>query len=369
VVGITIAGGGFFLLALQGSLDAVLVGHERLDYSALLNLVGQALFMGLGAWALSWYNNLMVIIVASFAGTIATTVLSYLVARRRFGRLRLDVTQAAWPGLIRAALPIGLLQLFYSIALRADTFLLKHWQGNEAVGWYSAAYDIAFGLFIVASAVNASLFPTVCRLSDARPNAARSLARQAAKVLLLFSLPCAVGGGLIADRIVQLIFGAQFVPAGILLRLLLFALPIRFLVGLGNNLTIAYNRAWQAAGIAAFEAALNVSLNLLLIPGYGAQAAAAISIACEALALGLLLWVLRDQAILAAIRRATPAVALALAAMAVTVHLLRPWNTLILIAAGAAVYGTLLVISRTVRPGEVWALARAIVAPGGRGTS
>lgn len=366
VLGIAIAGGGFLLLALQGSLEAVLVGYEKLNYFAVLNLVGQVLFMGLGVLALSRYKSFAVIIIASFAGTITTTVLSYLVARLRFGKLRLSLAPFSWPGLIRAALPIALLQLFFSVALRADTFLLKHWQGNAAIGWYSAAYDIVFGLFIVATAVNASLFPTVSRLSGPQPDTARSLAQQGAKVLLLFSLPCAVGGGLLADRIIELVFGAQFLPAGILLRLLLFALPVRFLVGLADNLSIVYERAWLAAAITALDAVLNVTLNLLFIPRYGAQAAAVIGLVCESAALGLLLWVLRDQALLAAIRRSAPAVTLALASMAVPVLLFWQWNTIILIACAAAAYGGVLLATRTLRLDEMWGLARAIVSPGGR---
>ncbi len=366
VLGTAIAGGGFLLLALQGSLDAVLVGYEKLNYSAVLNLVGQVLFMGLGALALTRYQSLMVVIVASFAGTITTTVLSYLVARLRFGKLRLSLVPQAWPRLIRAALPIALLQLFFSVALRADTFLLKHYQGNATIGWYSAAYDIVFGLFIVANAVNASLFPTVSRLSGPQPDRARSLAQQAAKVLLLFALPCAVGGGLLAHRIVQLIFGAQFAPAGILLRLLLLALPVRFLVGLADNLSIVYDRAWQAAAIAAFDAALNITLNLLFIPRYGAQAAAVIALVGESLSLGLLLWILRDQALLAAIRRSAPAAVLALAAMAVPIVLLPDWNAVVLVGFAAGAYGAVLLASKTVRLDEVWGIARAIVAPDSR---
>jgi O-antigen/teichoic acid export membrane protein len=361
VVGVSIAGGGFFLLALQGSLDAVLVGYEKLNYSAVLNLVGQVLFMGLGALALTRYKSFTVIIVASFAGTITTTVLSYLVARMRFGKLRLSLAPRAWPGLIRAALPIALLQLFFSVALRADTFLLKHYQGNATIGWYSAAYDIVFGLFIVANAVNASLFPTVSRLSGLQPDAARSLAQQAARVLFLFSLPCAVGGGLLADRIVQMVFGVQFAPAGILLRLLLLVLPVRFLVGLADNLCIVYDRAWQAAAIAACDAALNVILNLLLIPRYGAQAAAVVGIVGESLSLGLLLWVLRDQALLTAIRKSAPAAALALAAMVVPMALLPRWNAIVLVLFAASAYAAMLLASKAVRLDEVWGIARAIV--------
>ena len=53
--------------------------------------------------------------------------------------------------------------------------------------------------------------------------------------LLLFSLPCAIGGILLGDRVIKLLYGSHFAPAGPLLSLLLCALPIRFLVGLARQ--------------------------------------------------------------------------------------------------------------------------------------
>ena len=107
-------------------------------------------------------------------------MLSLLVAHFRLGRLRFQVQVSAWGGLVRAALPIALLQVFFSLSLRADTFLLKHYQGDAPVGWYSAAYDIVFGLFILAQGINTAFFPTVSRIAQGEPERARALSQGSA---------------------------------------------------------------------------------------------------------------------------------------------------------------------------------------------
>jgi O-antigen/teichoic acid export membrane protein len=364
VMGVVIAAGGFVMTAFQGSLETVLVGYERLDYAAVLHVVGQVVFMGASIWALRQQASFLVIIAASFVGIATTAALSLIVAQRRLDRLRLELSLAAWPGLIRAALPIALLQLFFSIGLRTDTFLLKRWQGDAVVGWYSAAYDIVFGLFIVANGVNMSVFATVSRISKNRTATARALARSAAKYLMLFSLPCAVGGILLADRVVDLLCGPEFAPTAALLRLLLCALPLRFLVGLADNLSIVYERAWQAAGIALGGAALNITLNVLLTPRFGAPAAAAITIISEGLVLGLLLRLLRDQALLRGLSRFSSGLGFALGAMTIAVVLLWNMHVLFIIGASAVSYAAVLVASRIVSVDEIAQVVQVVARSG-----
>lgn len=357
VVGVLVAGAGFVLLAFQLSLDAMLAGHEKLGYSALLSVVGQLLFIGMGICALQWYNGFLAIIGASFSSVVVTTTLGFGIAHFRLGRLHLHLVPSEWGGLIRAALPIALLQSFFSVALRADTFLLKQLQGDVSVGWYNAAYDIIFGLFVVANGINLSVFASVSRVSSLCPDVARSLSRTAVKYLLLFYVPCALGGILLADRIVGLVYGSHFAPSGPLLRLLLCALPIRALVGLADNLTIVYGRTWRAAGIAAGDALLNVVLNLLLIPRLGAQAAAAITILCEGIVLLLLLWVLRDQALLSGARFFGVKSVIASGVMAIVICLLWSCHVLILVGIGTLTYSAVLILGGVVSISDMWRTA------------
>ena len=364
VIGVAVASGGIFLLAVRGALDAMLVGYERLDYSAVISVVEQLLFMGAGALILGWRVHFLGIVGASFLSVAVAAMLSSGIVHFRLHRLRLDLVPSAWMSLIRAALPIGLLQLFFSIALRADTFMLKHWQGEASVGWYNAAYDIVFGTFVIAHGINTSVFATVSRIAHGQPGKARSISQAAAKYLLLFSLPCAVGGILLGNRIVELLYGAHFGPAGPLLSLLLCALPIRFLVGLAHNLAIAHDKVWPATIITAGDALLNIALNLLLIPRFGAQAAAGVTILCEGIALCLLLWVLRDQSLLAELRRFGPGVILALGAMAAMISIFQRWHVLILIGCGSLTYTVALLLCRVIDAAEIWKTARKTLVPG-----
>lgn len=363
VIGVAVASGGFFLLAVRGVLDTMLVGYERLDYSAVLSVVEQLMFMGAGVLILGWRGHFLGIIGASFLSVTVAAVLSFGIVHFRLNRFRLDLVPSEWMNLIRAALPIGLLQLFFSIALRADTFILKHWQSEASVGWYNAAYDIIFGLFIVAHGINTSVFATVSRITNVQPEKARTLSQSAAKYLLLFSLPCAIGGILLGNHIIELLYGSHFAPSGPLLGLLLCALPIRFLVGLAHNLSIAHDRVWPATMITTGDALLNVTLNLLLIPRFGAQAAAGVTILCEGIALCLLLWLLRDQDLLAEWRRSGPGSIMALGAMAATIYLFRHWHILILIGGGALTYAATLLLCRVVSLVEIWKTAKGALVP------
>jgi O-antigen/teichoic acid export membrane protein len=100
--------------------------------------------------------------------------------------------------------------------------------------------------------------------------------------------------------------------------------------------------------IAVFILGANVALNLLLVPRYGFEAAAAITVASEALVMLPIAWAVRNEGRLPNLRY-TAVIGLAGAAMAGTILLLPGPEVLVAVVASVVYAAVLLVLPGTTR--------------------
>ncbi len=353
VTGVIVASLGFLVLAIQSTLGSMFIGQERLWFTATTELANRMVFMAIAYVALIWYPDFLVVIVSLLISNLAALGLSVFLTKKSLGKIRVHIQPQKWGGMLIASMPIAVLFIAFSLALRFDTIVLKSAFGDATVGWYSAAYDIIFGLFIVAQGINTAVFATACRLMVTNPDSVAGLGQTAVKALLIFALPCATGGFLVALDLVVVLFSVQFASTGPILRILLLALPVRFLVGLADNLSIAMLRSWKAAIVTLVSSLINIGLNLWLTPKYGTLVAAFISVACESFSLMFLLVILKDLHLLQAVYKVKWGLLLALLSMAGAVWALPMLHVFLRISIGGLVYGVVLVASGALSLKEV----------------
>jgi O-antigen/teichoic acid export membrane protein len=222
----------------------------------------------------AWYGGAFLIAAA------AQAVLAWAVIRR--------VTSIAWPPtraevrrLLSSALPLGLAGLFVTTYYRIDGIILYQLKGAEQTAIYAAAYRFLDVLQVFPAAVLAVLLPllsTFRRTDDLRgPKAVET----ALAVLGFVALPVVAGGTLTSGRVVEVLYGSSFRGSATVLAILL---PAFLSICLGYVFTavlIAEGRVWPCALVAAAAALGNVIANVLLIPHFGARAAAAVTVATE----------------------------------------------------------------------------------------
>ena len=157
--------------------------------------------------------------------------------------------------------------------------------GAVAGGTYAAAYKVSEGAGIVSSTFTLALFPRLSRSSDPSTNPAQALAdayRLPLRLLLQVGFPLAAGIALLAEPVVALVAGREYLPdSAIALSILICYLPLSYANGLTQYVLIAAGRQRLLTG--AFVAALvfNVAANLILIPRFGYVGAAWVTVASE----------------------------------------------------------------------------------------
>jgi O-antigen/teichoic acid export membrane protein len=366
VLGILIASTGLVLYAFQGPLDDALTARERLDYTSVFALINQLVFWGLGVLLLINGIGFVGLIIASLTGVAVVAVLSgWTLFKLGVGRLSLSVRR--WPQLFLAALPFGVSGISYVFMQRFDTVLMSFVLTDAAVGWYNVPWTLTNMMLLIAQSIAIAMYPSMVRSYTDDPESLPQVTWQSIKYLLIVCLPIAVGGTVLADRIIITLYEEAFVNSIPVLQIILWALPSLFLLELLGRVASTLHMERPAARINVINAAVTVVLNLILVPTMGILGAA-VALVCGRMIRLVQYWRLIGNDRLVSHRWGSLLrVALAAAVMGVSVSLLKTvlsqtaalatidsrWGLLVLTGAGAITYIVALVASGGIERREV----------------
>ena len=177
-----------------------------------------------------------------------------------------------------------------------DSAMLGFISGDYWVGMYDAAVKIKLILTYFITSLGTVLMPRLSNYVHRRKEADfhKSLA-ESAEFTMIAGLFLTVYFLLMAPECVELLFGAESLPAAGVLRVLA---PTVLLIG-GSNLTglqalTPMGRESAVMWSMICGAVVDFVLNLLLIPRFSAVGAALGTLIAEAAVLGIQLWCLRD---------------------------------------------------------------------------
>ncbi len=170
---------------------------------------------------------------------------------------------------------------------RVDMLLLSYFVGTAAVGQYSVAVNFAEVLWFLPTSIGTILFPHVARSTNAVANIVTAkISRQTILLMAMASAAVAI----VTPRLIPLIFGVEFTPAvAALLYLLPGVLVFSIAKILGNDFS---GRGWVVTNgvVSGIALAINVGLNIFLIPRYGINGAAVASTISYTAATIVLVW-------------------------------------------------------------------------------
>jgi O-antigen/teichoic acid export membrane protein len=273
VLGILIASAGLVLYAFQGPLVSALTARERLDYASVFALVNQLIFWGLGTVFLINGLGFIGLIVASLIGVAAMALLAgWALFKIGVGRLILSVRR--WSQLFLAALPFGVSGISYVFMQRFDTVLMSFVLTDAAVGWYNVPWTLINMVLLIAQSIAVAMYPSMVRSHTEDPESLPQVVWRSIKYLLIVCLPVAVGGTVLADRIIVALYEESFVNSIPVLQVMLWALPSLFLLELLGRVGSTLHLERPGARINVINAVVTVVLNLILVPTLGILGAA-----------------------------------------------------------------------------------------------
>ncbi|HRQ65526.1 MAG TPA: flippase [Xanthomonadaceae bacterium] len=214
--------------------------------------------------------------VALLAATLSASALALLVNQVQWRRVarRMRSREECEPKL-RDALHFVWLGAMYLILNRTDILMLGALSGTEAAGIYAVSVRAAEAVLIVGMAANMAAAPRFARFhSEGNLAAVERLLRAMAWRVLLLTVPLAGVLVLFAEQILGFLYGSAYAEGATVLRIL--GLAQLFVVAGGSLGTVLNMTGHERAHMRAVSlaVAVNVVMNALLIPHFGAEGAA-----------------------------------------------------------------------------------------------
>ena len=259
----------------------VFEANLRMVYNIIAKLTFKVLSAALILWIIFSHGTLMQVIYALVFSEMVKTLINYSFSRK-FVRPKFEIDFGLWKYLFKEALPLALTSIIWIIYFRIDVVMLSIMQGDASVGLYSAAYRLTDPFSLIPNALVVSLFPIMSASFKTSEERLIKSYRLGIRYLLIITLPIAVGTTIMADRIIFLIYGAEFADSSTALQILIWTLIFISINSVLSKLLVSINRQILNTLNLGICTIANIVLNLILIPLMSYNGAAIATVVSEA---------------------------------------------------------------------------------------
>ena len=187
--------------------------------------------------------------------------------------------RVSWSRLLKTSSIFNLYAFVGGLYDRLDVVLLSKLAGDYATGIYSAAYRPLGTIQLVPYGILYSLLPTLSR--DDQKQIDRERLERAMGLLLSVAFIIVLATTVFSEPAIGLLFGARYAQSVVALKILIWAVILRFINYAFNVRLLAagYERVFVATSLACL--AVNILGNLILIPLFSWRAASVMTLVTE----------------------------------------------------------------------------------------
>ena len=343
----------FMILYLANPFQAALNSYEKMYFTGLAQAIASIMNAAAIFTVIFLKLEIRWLIILLGLSNILNTAVSYALCRR-FAinpELRPDIAQIK--KLLAMSIPFGFAGVFGYIFLRVDVLLLYNLAGPYQAGLYSGVVRVMDIINAVLALIVSPVYPRLSYVfaSEGREKFLK-IVNLTVKYMAAATAPFVVAAVFYSSRLTVLVLGPEFeksAPALAVLVSLAFIAPVR------GIFTYAMNAAKLTAYVTcvfAAAAAVNITLNAVMIPRFGFVSTAAVNIGTNILAVAGLFVMFNIKVAKTGLIKFMPKALLSAGLMALCLYLARGMNMYAALAAGFSVYAAGLVLTGCIGKGE-----------------
>ena len=246
---------------------------QKMKYESLLLIFSKIVWASFILVLLFLNYSFIILIFAFVISSTFNLILGSILCFSKITKPKFKLDIDLWKFLIKNSWPLGLNLIFMTLFFRIDIVLLSLIKGSMAVGIYSAAHKVIDEFGFIRESLLIAVFPMFCIFVHKLKNE-KEIYKRTIKHLLVIFIPIAVGGTLLAEKIILFLYKEPFIDSAIVLKILIWAIIVQAIYISGGYLLTALNKQKLLAISSAFAVLINVVLNLILIPKYSYVGAA-----------------------------------------------------------------------------------------------
>jgi len=276
-----------FLLVngLLDTLDSFFYARQKMEYASLFRVLQAFLIFGFGLFALLRFGSPASFSYAYLAAALVTAFAMFLFFHMKIFSLNLNWDFSIWKKFLRMGWPLALMGLFGLLYSYIDSVMLGYLGMVQETGWYNAAQKIVMASLIPMGLLASSMYPALSKFSKESKEKLQKAWSFELEIMVALALPLVVGGMLLAPRIIDALYPADFVPAILAFQILIISAGLIFLYRPFYEAMLVSDQQRKAFWITLAGAVVNVTLNLILIPKYSLYGAAIATVFTHALVL------------------------------------------------------------------------------------
>lgn len=251
-----------------GLLNAIFQANEKMEYVSINTIINSVLmFLGtlIGIYygfTIQYFASLYVI------SSILVFIYISIMYLRNFSLPKIEIDLNFWKSSLNEAWPFGITTLSATLYTYIDSIMLSIMNGNEVVGWYSAAYKLMLITLIIPMTINVAIFPVMSKFFKSSRESLTLLYERYFRYMIIIGVPMGFGTTILADKIILLIFGQGYTQSITALQILIWTMVITFAGASYIQLLQAINKQLIITKISLSCVIINIVLNLILIPKF-----------------------------------------------------------------------------------------------------
>ena len=275
----------------SSALNVVFQARHRVGVIGLMDTVGMLAQAALTAAIAAGGGTLLLFTIPAVLYQVVVLAWKLPAAHRLVPvRPRIDVPQ--WRAMLREAVPLSIGFGLATVYVKVDGVLLSHLAGFEAVGVYGVSYKFIDIVHFVSTAVTLPLVPLLVTTWSVDMPAFRDALRRGALLLGLLGGLALTGLLPFIGQATGLLYGEEFTPGADTTRLLAVAEMLAFATALAVSCLISAGRNRVYPVVMLVGLALNIALNLALIPRWSYLGSGIATLVTNALVLAALWWLM-----------------------------------------------------------------------------
>ena len=242
----------------------------RNDVTARITLLQQVLFLA-GVCIVSVLGWKLYGYIAAYVSAIAIGAIVLFCMTRNHIPVRPRVNIKIWQTVLKSSITLGIISIINVLYLKADTIMLSIMSGAHAIGIYGVAFLLITVFSGLPGYIMGALTPSMATASHTE---LQEIVQKALHYMAFFSLLLVVGAVLVRHDVVLLVSSKDFIAAAEPFAILSLGVAFSYISNVFSSASIAIDKHHKFVYRSLMTLALNIALNLVLIPRYGIIGAA-----------------------------------------------------------------------------------------------
>ncbi len=221
---------GLSLWAAPLLLQWIFQGHDRMNLVAVAQVIRQTMFAATVFAFVRGQEQILMVAWAEVAGVSSAAAYCVWMYRRQF-RAATRIRPAVSAKLFREGVPIGLSQMFWVVKMFGGTLILGIIASAQNVGFFAGAQRILVAAHTFVWLYYFNLLPTMARTWQQNDGEFDRLIERSMHRVIWLGMIAGLGWVALSHDAMRIIYGPQFVAAGVVLALLAVVCVMAFISG------------------------------------------------------------------------------------------------------------------------------------------